>query len=67
MTITFPDGLDQGVKINYEQKGQLLRTGTTDSNGQINWENLKSGNYILVEMVRSSPYMKKMALWLNQV
>ena len=30
-------------------KGQLLRTGTTDDKGQIRWNNLKSGKYILVE------------------
>ncbi|KGH71523.1 membrane protein, partial [Oenococcus oeni IOEB_0608] len=39
------------------QKGQLLRTGTTDSNGQINWENLKSGNYILVETQAPDGYI----------
>ncbi|WP_244974958.1 SpaA isopeptide-forming pilin-related protein [Lacticaseibacillus chiayiensis] len=31
------------------QKGQKLRTGTTDSAGNITWNNLKSGKYILVE------------------
>ncbi|WP_423363381.1 Cna B-type domain-containing protein [Mycoplasma sp. P36-A1] len=30
-------------------KGQLLRTGTTDDKGQIRWNNLKSGKYVLVE------------------
>ncbi|MHA5106196.1 SpaA isopeptide-forming pilin-related protein [Oenococcus oeni] len=39
------------------QKGQLLRTGTTDSNGQINWGNLKSGNYILVETKAPDGYI----------
>ncbi|MHA5109748.1 SpaA isopeptide-forming pilin-related protein [Oenococcus oeni] len=39
------------------QKGQLLRTGTTDSNGQINWGNLKSGNYILVETKAPDGYV----------
>ncbi|MGQ4573823.1 SpaA isopeptide-forming pilin-related protein [Leuconostoc pseudomesenteroides] len=31
------------------QKGQLLRSGTTSSDGQLAWNNLKSGKYILVE------------------
>ncbi|WP_166434807.1 Cna B-type domain-containing protein [Weissella paramesenteroides] len=30
-------------------KGQILRTGTTDDEGQIRWNNLKSGKYVLVE------------------
>ena len=30
-------------------KGQRLRTGTTDDKGQIRWNNLKSGKYVLVE------------------
>jgi len=30
-------------------KSQLLRTGTTDDKGQIRWNNLKSGKYVLVE------------------
>ncbi len=35
----------------------MLRTGTTDSNGQINWGNLKSGNYILVETKAPDGYI----------
>ncbi len=31
------------------EKGSLLRSGTTDKKGQIKWGNLKSGDYYLVE------------------
>ncbi|MDN2451437.1 SpaA isopeptide-forming pilin-related protein, partial [Leuconostoc sp. UCMA20149] len=31
------------------QKGQLLRSGTTSADGQLAWNNLKSGKYVLVE------------------
>ena len=37
-------------------KGGLLRSGTTDANGQIKWGNLKSGDYILVETAAASGY-----------
>ena len=37
-------------------KGGLLRSGTTDDNGQIKWGNLKSGDYILVETAAASGY-----------
>ncbi|MFT8879270.1 MAG: SpaA isopeptide-forming pilin-related protein [Oenococcus sp.] len=39
------------------QKGQLLRQGTTDSNGKITWGNLRAGNYVLVETAAPSPYI----------
>ncbi|WP_054639884.1 collagen binding domain-containing protein [Lactococcus fujiensis] len=38
-------------------KGQLLRSGTTDSSGKINWKNLKSGKYILVESSAPDGYV----------
>ncbi|MCH4168458.1 MAG: Cna B-type domain-containing protein [Streptococcaceae bacterium] len=38
-------------------KGSLLRTGTTDVNGQITWGNLKSGDYILVETSTLTGYV----------
>ncbi|MFT9097715.1 SpaA isopeptide-forming pilin-related protein, partial [Liquorilactobacillus sp.] len=38
-------------------KGQLLRSGTTDSDGQLQWNNLKSGKYILVETSAPDGYV----------
>ncbi|QAS69346.1 hypothetical protein DLJ48_01810 [Oenococcus sicerae] len=38
-------------------KGQLLRSATTDANGQLTWNNLKSGNYILVETAAPDSYI----------
>ncbi|MFT8324385.1 SpaA isopeptide-forming pilin-related protein [Oenococcus sicerae] len=43
--------------ISNGQKGQLLRQGTTDSNGEITWNNLRAGQYILVETSAPSPYI----------
>lgn len=37
-------------------KGGLLRSGTTDQNGQIKWGNLKDGDYILVETAAAHGY-----------
>ncbi|MCP9380374.1 SpaA isopeptide-forming pilin-related protein, partial [Lacticaseibacillus paracasei] len=39
------------------QKGQKLRTGTTDAAGSITWNNLKSGKYILVETKAPDGYV----------
>ncbi|MFD1431061.1 SpaA isopeptide-forming pilin-related protein, partial [Lacticaseibacillus mingshuiensis] len=39
------------------QKGQKLRTGTTDVAGSITWNNLKSGKYILVEIKAPDGYV----------
>ncbi|WP_164510151.1 SpaA isopeptide-forming pilin-related protein [Lacticaseibacillus yichunensis] len=39
------------------QKGQKLRTGTTDAAGSITWSNLKSGKYILVETKAPDGYV----------
>ncbi|QFQ75867.1 SpaA isopeptide-forming pilin-related protein [Liquorilactobacillus mali] len=39
------------------KKGQLLRSGTTDTDGQLQWNNLKSGKYILVETSAPDGYV----------
>ncbi|MFZ2380058.1 collagen binding domain-containing protein, partial [Leuconostoc falkenbergense] len=38
------------------RRGQLLRSGKTDSDGQLSWNNLKSGKYILVETAAPDGY-----------
>lgn len=42
---------------NNGQKGQLLRTGTTDKDGKLNWQNLKSGDYLLFETQAADGYV----------
>lgn len=42
---------------NNGQKGQLLRSGTTDQNGKLVWNNLKSGKYILLESKAPAGYI----------
>ncbi|HIW88771.1 MAG TPA: Cna B-type domain-containing protein [Candidatus Ligilactobacillus excrementipullorum] len=37
-------------------KGQLLRSGTTDNQGKISWNNLKAGKYVLVEAETPADY-----------
>ncbi|MCJ1988870.1 collagen binding domain-containing protein [Lactococcus piscium] len=39
-----------------DQKGVLLRSGTTDQDGKINWGNIKSGKYFLVETSTLTSY-----------
>ena len=38
------------------QKGALLRSATTDKDGQIKWGNLKSGDYVIVETTTLKGY-----------
>ncbi|MCH4160220.1 MAG: Ig-like domain-containing protein, partial [Bifidobacterium sp.] len=38
-------------------KGMKLRSGTTDADGNINWKNIKSGKYILVETAAPEGYV----------
>ena len=42
---------------NNGQKGQLLRSGTTDKDGKLNWQNLKSGDYLLFETKAADGYV----------
>ena len=37
-------------------KGQLLRSGTTDNQGKISWNNLKAGKYVLLETKTPADY-----------
>lgn len=39
------------------QKGQELRIATTDASGQLNWGNLKSGKYIILETSAPEGYV----------
>ncbi|MCP9358651.1 hypothetical protein KBX49_11970, partial [Liquorilactobacillus satsumensis] len=42
---------------NSGKKGQLLRSGTTGTDGKLGWNNLKSGKYILVETSAPDGYV----------